>query len=194
MLGYRERILEVCSAVLETKPTPSSALDFGSGDGWFASAFARRGFVRHVVPVDVMKRTSCLVEPLLYSGDRLPFADRTFDLVYTMDVLHHCNSPQASLKELLRCAKRYVLIKDHVYNTPFERTMLCALDEIGNRRHGVASPFKFQRSWEWNPVLTGEGFVQESLVHPANCHPPALQWLFGKLQYVALWRRIDEAA
>jgi SAM-dependent methyltransferase len=189
MLGYRQRILEVCAAVLGNRVSGARALDFGSGDGWFAASFLRRGLVSEVIPVDVLRRQSPIVEPILYSGDNLPFEDRSFELAYCIDTLHHCTDPARSLKELMRCARQYILIKDHVYSTLAGKLTLCLLDEIGNRRHGVRSLYHYQESWEWNPVIEDECFKMECMVYPARCHPPVLQPLLGRMQYIALWRR-----
>jgi SAM-dependent methyltransferase len=192
MLGYRQRILEVCATILSNRVSPTRALDFGSGDGWFAASFLQRGLVSEVIPVDILRRQSTIVEPILYSGDGLPFEDRSFEFAYCIDTLHHCTNPIRSLKELMRCARRYILIKDHTYSTFAEKLTLCLLDEIGNRRHGVKSPYHYQKSWEWDAIIEDEGFERECMVYPAHCHPRVLQPVLSRMQYVALWRRFKD--
>jgi SAM-dependent methyltransferase len=189
MLGYRHRILDLCELVMAGRGTAASALDFGSGDGWFAAAFVQRRIAAQIVPVDIHRWKRCYIEPILYSGRRLPFDDRAFDLVYSIDVIHHCPNPEASLRELLRCSKQYVLIKDHFYDTLKDWLLLCMLDEIGNRRRRVSSPYKYRRASEWAATMDEQGFVLERLVHPAHCHPSALRGMFSHLQFVGLWRR-----
>lgn len=46
------------------------------------------------------------------SGAALPFADSSFDVVYECAVLHHVANPNAVVKEMLRVAKKAVLISD----------------------------------------------------------------------------------
>lgn len=49
---------------------------------------------------------------LLASGDALPFADRSFDAVCEFSVLHHVAEPAVVVKEMLRVARRVVVISD----------------------------------------------------------------------------------
>lgn len=189
---YRDRVYARCEALLRPYAPWERALDFGSGDGWFAREFLRAGIAREIVPLDVMRRKECFVEPLLYSGGDLPFAAQEFDLTYAIDVLHHCADPATTLRNLLRCTGRYVLIKDHVCEGPFGRLLLTVLDEAFNRCHGVALPHEYQQGWAWSAVLSEEGFVPERLLHPADCHPPPVSFALNRLQFVALWKRRRE--
>lgn len=187
---YRRNLLEILRPLLAPRAPVDRALDFGSGDGWFAHVFREQGLAREVVAVDVQARRRSFVAPQLYDGGRLPFPDRSFDLVYAMDVLHHCPDPAVSLRDLLRCSRGLVLIKDHTYRTAAGKLALAALDELGNRRFGVPSIYRYQRGWEWLEVFRQEGFVQEALIHPAPVETrPPLVWLTNRLQFVGLWRR-----
>lgn len=194
MFGYRQRVLTFCTRLLAGRGAGLTALDMGSGDGWFAHRFAARGVMGPITAVDVSRRRAPLVEPILYDGTTLPFADRAFDIVYAIDVLHHCADPVANLHEAMRCADRYLLLKDHVYETRIGRFMLCALDEMGNRAVGVPSPYHYQHRWDWLPVIEAAGFVPEGLIHPAHCHPLAPRAASSRLQFVGLWRRAETAA
>jgi SAM-dependent methyltransferase len=44
--------------------------------------------------------------------ERLPFADRSIDLVYVHDGLHHLESPTAGLSEMARVARRWVAVTE----------------------------------------------------------------------------------
>jgi SAM-dependent methyltransferase len=191
--GYRWAIYSMLSSLLLPRQPFADALDFGSGDGWFAFQLAQDRVVEKVVPVDVQARRQCYMPPLLYSGTRLPFHDLAFDLVYCIDVLHHCEDPLATLRELLRCCRTYCVIKDHTYRSRLDHLWLCVMDEIGNRIHGVHSPYHYQRGWEWFPHVQAAGFVLEELIYPAPCHPKPLGWLTDHVQFIALWRRESSA-
>lgn len=192
MKYYRESIFELCSQMLEpAKAELNSALDFGSGEGWFASEFVSRGVMKKVTPVEVMRREKTLVEPIIYDGTRLPFPDRSFDLVYAIDCIHHTPSPAEALRDMMRCTRKYLMLKDHVFQTSLGRTALSVLDEIGNRRFKVKCVYKYQHNWEWLSTIEKEGFVKEKLIHPAACHRGPLGWTTNGLQFVALWRRND---
>ena len=163
--AYRTRVLHTFRSLLDGRGPLPRALDFGAGDGWFAHHFQTHGLASEVIAVDVMPRRQPSFDVRLYDGRRLPFEDRSFDLVYSADVLHHCDSPQESLLDLLRCTDRYLLIKDHTYGSAAGRLALALMDEIGNRRFGVRSVYHYQRGWEWLSSIEAAGFELETLVH-----------------------------
>jgi SAM-dependent methyltransferase len=187
--AYRRHILTLLRPLLEQHVPFGRALDYGSGDGLFAKVFGDEQIADEVVPVDVQYRKMCWVEPVLYDGKRLPFDDRSFELVYAMDVLHHCDDPRTSIAEMARCSSKYVLIKDHTYQKPIGKLTLCLLDEIGNRRFGVPSLYNYQRGREWSPWLEEEGFVLEKVIHPAACHFSLVGKFLNRLEFIALWMR-----
>ena len=190
MNPYRKRILGLIKPVIEQRGKFSSALDFGSGDGWFACELARLGVIGKITPVDVVKRKKNFIEPFIYDGKSLPFNDRYFDLSYAIDVMHHCPSPKESLRDLLRCTEKYFLIKDHIYRNKFQKIILCVLDEIGNRRFGIRSIYKYQRGWEWSSLIEEAGFKLEILIYPARCHVGLLGLLTNRFEFIALWKRV----
>jgi hypothetical protein len=189
MNPYRRRILEMFRAVLAPHAPVERGLDFGGGDGWFAWSLQQAGLVREMTAVDVVARSTTFAPVALYDGKRLPFDDRSFDLVSSIDVLHHCPSPRESLVELLRCSRRFFLLKDHTYRTRTGKLALCLLDEIGNRRFGIPSPYHYQKGWEWSSWIEEAGFVQRAIIHPARCHTGLLGWATNALQVISLWER-----
>jgi hypothetical protein len=64
------------------------------------------------------------------------------------------------------------------------------LDNLGNRRFGVATPYHFQRGWEWFPTVEGAGFKLRTLIHPAPCHTGIFGWATNFLQFIAVWERV----
>ena len=193
MNPYRVRVWSVFREVLTGHGPFPTALDFGAGDGWFGRQMLDTGTVIDLTPVDVQARPRTFVPIRLYDGNRLPLPDRGFDLVYAVDVFHHCPDPPAALADALRCAGRYFLLKDHTYRTVAGRLTLCVLDELGNRRFGIPSLYKYQRGWDWFSVIEAAGFRRVALVHPTRCHVRTLGALTNALQFVGLWERAEPA-
>jgi SAM-dependent methyltransferase len=189
MNPYRQRVLAMMRQMLDPLPTPRTVLDFGCGDGWFATNMREAWPGSSLTPVDVKHRQECLVEPLIYDGGNLPFASGQFDLTYAIDVLHHCADPLASLHDVMRCTGRYLLLKDHVSFSAWDRFVLGVLDELGNRRFGIPSPYAYQRSWSWAEEIEAAGFVRISWIHPAPCHTGFLGSATNRLQFIGLWER-----
>lgn len=190
MNPYRRRILAQMKATLAPLGPIATALDFGSGDGYFASQLRDQAVVGAITPVDVVERAQNFVRPQLYDGKRLPFDDRSFDLTYSVDVIHHCPDPMAALVDLARCTRRWLLLKDHQQQGPIGNFTLAVLDELGNRRFGIPSPYLYQRGWQWLKWIEANGFVRRAFVHPMSCHTGVLG-LTNRLQFLALWERRD---
>jgi SAM-dependent methyltransferase len=186
--AYRSRAFGVMRALL-SQQSFDRALDFGAGDGWFASTMSSSRVAREIVAVDVMLRPGCHFPVTVYDGIRLPFADSEFPLVYAVDVIHHCKDPEAALRDILRVCGRYFLIKDHNYSTQLGRFTLAVLDELGNRRFGVPSLYQYQRDFNWSTIIESAGFRVAKMVHPVAVHTGILGAATNKLQYVALFER-----
>jgi SAM-dependent methyltransferase len=184
---YRHRILAKVETLLRPLPI-ADVLDFGSGDGFFASHVRQLPQVKRLAPVDVVERKESLVVPQLYDGRRLPFDDGAFDLAYAVDVLHHCPDPLHAIDDMARCSSRYLLIKDHTYHTAAGRWTLAVLDELGNRRFGIPSPYLYQQDWRWAEHLEARGWRRVAFEHPLACHTGLLA-ATNRLQWIALWER-----
>lgn len=186
---YRERTLAHLQAALDQAGPIANALDFGSGDGFFCHHLRASGHLGAVTPVDVVQRRHSIVRPQLYDGQRLPFADASFELCYAVDVVHHCPDPLAALAEMLRCSRRWLLLKDHNCQGALGHLTLAVLDELGNRRFGIPSPGRYQRDWAWARWLEGRGLERVHWQHPVASHVGLMGRATNGLQFVGLWRR-----
>ena len=190
LTGYRARTYALVRDTMRALGPIANAADIGAGEGWYARALMDDGVIARCTPVEVTRRALTIVEPVLYDGARLPFPDRSVELVYAVDVVHHACDPFALLDEMARVASRWIVLKDHTYQTALGRFTLAVLDELGNRRFGIPSPGRYQRAWSWLPRLEASGFVVRTLMHPAPCHPHILGALTNRLQFVAAFERI----
>lgn len=113
---------------LLTSP-PGTALDLGAGRGISSYAFARDGWDTVALepdPSDVVgagairslareARLDIRVEETW--GEKLPFKEETFDVVYCRAVLHHAKDLKALCKEVGRVLKkggRFIATREHV--------------------------------------------------------------------------------
>jgi glycosyltransferase involved in cell wall biosynthesis/SAM-dependent methyltransferase/uncharacterized protein YbaR (Trm112 family) len=98
-----------------------SALTVCGGSGMDAEFLARSG--ASVVATDVSvgaarrakeraRRYSLAITPVVADVERLPFADRSFDVVFVHDGLHHLERPEAGLREMARVARRWVSVTE----------------------------------------------------------------------------------
>lgn len=111
---------QVVRATLAAVSLPDDAviLDVGSGNGAFAMAWSKR---RKVVALDY-SRSLIEANPMTMRVEgsvfALPFADRTFDLVFTGATLHHVGDVIAALRELRRVSRSVVVALEPNRNNP----------------------------------------------------------------------------
>jgi ubiquinone/menaquinone biosynthesis C-methylase UbiE len=94
----------------------AEALEIGSGTGYFSLNLLQLGVVERLVATDISpgmlaelaatsRRLGLEVETRAIDAERLPFEDRSFDLVFGHAVLHHLPDLQAGLAEMHRVLK-----------------------------------------------------------------------------------------
>lgn len=86
----------------------SRVLDVGGGPGYFADAFNNRGAQYFGVEPDVGEMSAAgiaVANAVRGDGTALPFADDTFDVVYSSNVAEHIDRPWAMADEMLRVSK-----------------------------------------------------------------------------------------
>lgn len=126
-------------------------LEIGGGNGYQASCIAATG--AHVESIDVQPCKGATYFPVrLYDGKALPFADASFDLVFSSNVLEHIPDLALTLREIRR-----VLAADgravHVLPTPAWRGWTSVSHY----------PHMLRRIWQWVTARTaGQGPVQNS--------------------------------
>ncbi len=99
----------------------ASALVVCGGSGMDAEFLAGAG--AHVVSSDLSlgaarraheraRRHGVRFEAIVADIERLPFADRSMDVVYVHDGLHHIHDPMAGLREMARVARKAVCVTE----------------------------------------------------------------------------------
>ena len=101
--GTSETVIQL----LKKEPSGSSILDFGCGQ--HKSEYLRRmGFNVHSCDVfDFQISNYTKIDP---KETKLPFLDKSFDIVVVSEVIEHVESPFALLGELARVAKNYLIV------------------------------------------------------------------------------------
>ena len=132
--GYMRRVL---LEELHLTPAGRRALDVGCGGGLLAEEFARLGFA--VTGVDPSARsleaarahaaeTGLGIDYRQASGEALPFADGTFDVVYSCDVLEHVGDLSRVIAESARVLKAGgVYLYDTINRTPQSKLIVIKL-------------------------------------------------------------------
>lgn len=99
------------------KPLDGTILEAGTGKGHFTVALARQGYAfttfdispeeQHFAELNVRYwGLEHLVQFLIEDGEHLSFADASFDVVISVNVLHHLQNPWQVMKEIIRVLSR----------------------------------------------------------------------------------------
>ncbi len=110
---YRSRLRELVRQIVPHLGRGDRVLDVGCGFGALGRAImddpAAPGDVE-VVGLERARRPGSMIEIETYDGARMPYGDRTFDVVILADVLHHEEEPHRLIAESSRVGRRLVII------------------------------------------------------------------------------------
>jgi SAM-dependent methyltransferase len=174
---YRIRRLTKYLGDLIDSKEPLRILDVGCGHAYITRELQKIYPHFTFVGVDVMVRPNSAIEVIEYDGTKLPFEDKSFDVLMLIDMLHHADDPNVVLKECARVAKKFIVIKDHVCDSYFDWLRLSSLDWFGNRPFGIPMTYKYFSSNQWREAFRDAGVECTSLkrwikVCPAPFHLP----------------------
>ncbi|MGI9104586.1 MAG: class I SAM-dependent methyltransferase [Terriglobales bacterium] len=179
-----ERLASLLACLIGDRPC--TVLDVGCGDGSLDVRLMQLLPHVSIEGVDVLVRPDAGIPVRHFDGARLPFPDKSFDVVMFVDVLHHTHSLAALLAEARRVARFRVLIKDHLREGFLAGPTLRFMDTVGNARHGVALPFNYQPEEEWRRLFASAGMRVENWNTRLELYPLLASFLFDrKLHFLA---------
>jgi SAM-dependent methyltransferase len=132
---WRDWVVPLTEADFEGK----TVLDVGCGLGGFAE-YARKWGAQHVVGVDFSAAIDAARERLgddvsLVQGDiyAMPLADGSFDLAYSVGVLHHLPDPERGFEALVRTVRPGGLVFAWVYGREGNGLIVRVVDPLRRR-------------------------------------------------------------
>jgi SAM-dependent methyltransferase len=95
-----------------------SLLDIGCGNGFF-TYYLEKSF--DTIALDfsysMLKRNTSKMK-LCGSAAELPFKNRSFDITFCSNLLHHLDEPDIAISEMKRVSRKYVIISEPNRNNP----------------------------------------------------------------------------
>jgi SAM-dependent methyltransferase len=84
-------------------PAGAKILEIGAGTGWQARELAARGFDVTAIDIPTSNHGKARIWPIVdFDGRFIPFHDRSFDIVYSSNVLEHVEDFETLNKEIAR--------------------------------------------------------------------------------------------
>jgi SAM-dependent methyltransferase len=183
---YDRRIRVLSGHIAELIPPQARVLDVGSGDGLLAHTVRQRRPDIDIKGIDVLVREQTHVLVEAFDGKNIPHDNASFDFVMFVDVLHHSDDPLRLLGEAVRVARQALLIKDHLLTGFLAGPTLRLMDEVGNRRHGVALPYNYWTRQQWLQSFESLGLKIGAWKSKLGLYAPPASWVFERsLHFVA---------
>lgn len=155
-------------AVLQPFCEGGAVLEVGAGSGRFSKTLSERLRVP-TTGVDVCDYSDRSIPFFIYDGRRLPFPDKSYDIVFFAYVLHHTCDQAMMMKEACRVARRHIVIFEDTFTNAIEHLFAIWNCFHNNALHGwvrfrkgytkgnmakMPFPFTFRSIQGWRAFFT----------------------------------------
>ena len=148
---YKKRLAEIVASLCEEN---SYILDFGCSDGCTAKMIMELKPSLNIVGVDIQCNGTAQIPRTIYDGKKIPYPDNTFDIVLSLDVLHHTEEMASLIEEMKRVSRKYIIIKDHMVYSTYSRWLVGLSDFVSNVPYGINCAFNFPTPEQWNEMFS----------------------------------------
>lgn len=133
-------------------------LDFGCGNMMVADVIKNNRKVT-VTGIDSVDYNLTKNKLILYDGKKIPFSDSKFDTVVSSLVFHHCDDPEAALRECIRVSRKKIIVIEDYYTSVFGKVRTKIVDWVANRVQSseINIPFNFKSISEWEETFSENG-------------------------------------
>lgn len=154
----RRRAKDLLKEIRRYLGREDSIIDIGAGTCNICALLKEEHF--KITPLDV-KNLSFVngVEPVIYDGRKIPFADNSFDVSLILTVLHHAPVPEDIIKEARRVSQKIIIIED-IYTNVFHKYLTYFADSLFNFEF-KGHPHTNKSDQEWKTLFKELGLQLE---------------------------------
>ncbi|MCX5637089.1 MAG: methyltransferase domain-containing protein [Planctomycetota bacterium] len=185
---FRRRVKKLSDHLILLLPRdiPLNGLDVGCGSGEVAKSIEDRCPHIRISGVDVLIRKGTMIKVIKFDGTRLPYEDKSYDFTMLVDVLHHAHDPGILIRECVRVSRKFILLKDHVCESGWDRARLRFMDWVGNRGYDVQLPYNYLSTSDWEKLYRAAGIDCKEKISKLDIYPQPFSLLFDStLHFVA---------
>ena len=187
---FLRRINVISTEIARQLPDNISILDIGCGDGTISKLIMEKKKGITYEGIDIMARPECAIPYKTFDGLHVPYSDNAFDATQFVDVLHHTHQIKELLQDALRTSKKYLIIKDHLYNNSFDFATLKFMDWVGNAPHGVEIIYNFKNEKFWMNLFDELDVEIVSINKRIPLYPSVFNMIFGRgLHFIAVLKK-----
>ena len=177
---HAHRVRVLCAQISKMIPRRASVLDVGCGDGLLANMIQRMRPDARIEGIDVLPRRVSHIGVTVFDGEKMPFPDRSFDVVMFVDVLHHTEDPTVLLREAVRVARQRLVIKDHLLKGLWARPLLRFMDTVSNESYGVHLPYNYWAEDRWRETFEELDLRVCQWRENLHLYPWPVDWILGR--------------
>ena len=177
---HRTRVGVLTHHLAEMIPRDASVLDIGCGDGLIDQAILQQRPDLSIEGLDPFPRREAIIPVRSFDGQTLPFADKSFDVVMFVDVLHHTMNAPTLLREAVRVARKWVLIKDHYAEGLPAQVILRFMDLVGNAGQTFAWAGDYWPARRWDLTFKELNLTVVENRTSLGLYPVPANWIFER--------------
>lgn len=181
----RIKILSHHIARLFPKKQVLIGLDVGCGNGELAKNITQLCLDINILGADILISKDAVIDIVKITGNKLPFKDKSFDFTMLIDVLHHTIDPLLIMKECVRVSQKFIIVKDHLCQSRWDRLRLCFMDWVGNQSCGINLTYNYLSSEDWEKLYRESQVKHETFIDRLNLYPWIVSFIFdSKLHFM----------
>ena len=189
---YKMRLQSLHQEIVPILHAGDQVLDVGCGSGALGKAIIDSPQCPPGVDVTGLEKfrrgnEAAFVE--FYDGQRIPYPDKSFDVVILADVLHHASDPHNLICECSRVVKRVLIVKDHKLEGFIAQQRLSFMDWASNVQYGIPCLYRYNTLEEWEKLFGQLDVEVEIELDSMKIYPSIINLFFGgRIQFMAVLR------
>jgi SAM-dependent methyltransferase len=184
---FRMRMEKLSSHLIRLLPRDVilDGLDVGCGTGELTKKLEDQCPYVSMSGVDILVLENTAIKVIKFDGKRLPFEDKSYDFTMIVDVLHHTHDPGILIRECVRVSRKFILLKDHICESGWDRIRLRFMDWIGNRGWDIPLAYNYLSKSDWEKLYQQVGITCIAEISKLDLYPQPFTLLFdGNLHFI----------